>query len=94
VNLNLDAQTVHSLAGIKVPSQARDFGTMMARYQAKKWRKLEVLVIDEVGMLTADFLDWLDVHVRRIRVSFFPSGRCSNLSLFAQIPIQYFRMLH
>eukprot|EP00980_Cylindrotheca_fusiformis_P015621 scaffold4481_cov121-Cylindrotheca_fusiformis.AAC.17 len=67
VNLNLDAQTVHSLAGIRVPARARDFAPMLNRVQAKKWRKLEVVVIDEVGMLTADFLDWLDVHVRRIR---------------------------
>lgn len=69
VNLNLDAQTVHSLAGIRVPARARDFASMLGRVQAKRWRKLEVVVIDEVGMLTADFLDWLDVHVRRIRVS-------------------------
>jgi ATP-dependent exoDNAse (exonuclease V) alpha subunit len=69
VNLNLDAQTVHSLAGIRVPSRARDFASMLGRVQTKRWRKIEVVVIDEIGMLTADFLDWLDVHVRRIRVS-------------------------
>ena len=28
VNLNLGAQTVHSLAGIKVPQRARDFSSM------------------------------------------------------------------
>ena len=60
VNLNLDAQTVHSLAGIKVPSRARDFATMMSRVPAKRWRNLEALVSDEIGMLQADFLDWLD----------------------------------
>lgn len=59
VNLN-DAQTVHSLAGIKVPSRARDFATMMSRVPAKRWKNLDVLVIDEIGMLQADFLDWLD----------------------------------
>lgn len=69
VNLNLDAQTIHSLAGIPVPQKARDFGRMNGFSTSKKWRKLQTLVIDEIGMVTAEFLDWLDVHVRRIRVS-------------------------
>ena len=69
VNLNLDAQTIHSLAGIPVPQKARDFGSMFNRNTSQKWRKLQTLVIDEIGMVTAEFLDWLDVHVRRIRVS-------------------------
>jgi hypothetical protein len=67
VNLNLGAQTVHSLAGVKVPQRYRDFGTMFSRVNSKKWRNIQVLVIDEVGMLTADFLDWLDVTTRQIR---------------------------
>lgn len=86
VNLNMDAQTIHSLAGIAVPQKARDFGRMFSRNTSKKWRNLQTLVIDEIGMVTAEFLDWLDVHVRRIRVSnstctvhvddcVFPNGR-------------------
>jgi hypothetical protein len=67
VNLNLGAQTVHSLAGVKVPQRYRDFKTMFSKINSKKWRNIQVLVIDEVGMLTADFLDWLDVTTRQIR---------------------------
>ncbi|CAJ1927318.1 unnamed protein product [Cylindrotheca closterium] len=67
VNLDLDAQTIHSLAGIPVPQKARDFGNMFSPNTSKKWRKLQTLVIDEIGMVTAEFIDWLDVHVRRIR---------------------------
>jgi ATP-dependent DNA helicase PIF1 len=67
VNLNLGAQTVHSLAGVKVPQRYRDFSTMYSRVNSKKWRNIQVLVIDEVGMLTADFLDWLDITTRDIR---------------------------
>jgi hypothetical protein len=69
VNLNLGAQTVHSLAGVKVPQRVRDFSTMFTKANQKKWIKIEMLVIDECGMLTADFLDWLDIHIRRIRRS-------------------------
>ena len=67
VNLNLGAQTVHSLAGVRVPNRARDFGTIFNRATANKWRKMQTLVIDEIGMLTGDFLDWLDVKVREVR---------------------------
>jgi ATP-dependent DNA helicase PIF1 len=58
VNLGTDlaAQTVHSLAGCGVPQSARDFAKILTHWSAKKWRKIEVLVLDEVGMLNADYL--------------------------------------
>jgi len=31
------------------------------------WRNMDVLVLDEVGMLSADLLDWIDNEVRSIR---------------------------
>jgi hypothetical protein len=48
VNLNLGAQTVHSLAGVRVPQRARDFSSMHSRANIKKWRKIQMLVVDEV----------------------------------------------
>jgi ATP-dependent DNA helicase PIF1 len=58
INLGPDlaAQTVHSLAGCGVPQSARDFEKITFRWNASKWRKIEVLVFDEVGMLSADYL--------------------------------------
>ncbi|KAL3910059.1 MAG: hypothetical protein SGARI_002303 [Bacillariaceae sp.] len=69
VNLGPDlaAQTVHSLAGCGVPQAARDFDKIMARWNIKKWKSIEMLVLDEIGMLSADYLDWLDVYVRKAR---------------------------
>ncbi|KAG7363024.1 TPR domain protein [Nitzschia inconspicua] len=69
VNLGSDlaAQTVHSLAGCGVPQSARDFEKLMSRWSVKKWREIEMLILDEVGMLNADYLDWLDVYVRKAR---------------------------
>ncbi len=69
VNLGpeLGAQTVHSLAGVGVPETASGFDKMLKPWKAKKWRSIEVLVLDEIGMLQADFLDWLDVYVRKAR---------------------------
>ena len=69
VNLGpeLGAQTIHSLAGVGVPQTASGFEKMLSRYTAKKWKKIELLVLDEVGMLAADFLDWMDVYIRKAR---------------------------
>lgn len=58
VNLGpeMGAQTVHSLAGCGVPHAARDFAKITFRWNARKWRSIEVLILDEVGMLNADYL--------------------------------------
>ena len=69
VNLGpeLGAQTVHSLAGVGVPQTASGFDKILSPWTSKKWKKIEVLVLDEIGMLGADFLDWMDVYVRKAR---------------------------
>jgi ATP-dependent DNA helicase PIF1 len=67
VNLGSAGQTIHTLAGVKVPIRASDFSTMNSVMNRRKWMDLECLILDECGMLAADFLDWLDVNVRTIR---------------------------
>jgi hypothetical protein len=69
VNLGpeLGAQTIHSLAGVGVPQTASDFKKILSPWAIKKWKKIDILVLDEIGMLSADFLDWLDVYVRKAR---------------------------
>lgn len=69
VNLGpgLGAQTVHSLAGVGVPQTASAFEKMLTPWTAKKWKKIQVLVLDEIGMIGGDFLDWMDVYVRKVR---------------------------
>jgi ATP-dependent DNA helicase PIF1 len=69
VNLGpeLGAQTIHSLAGVGVPQTASDFKKLLSPWAIKKWKKIDILVLDEIGMLSADFLDWLDVFVRKAR---------------------------
>lgn len=67
VALGKNSQTIHTLFGIKVPQRASDFASMHHRNQAKKIRSLQCLILDEVGMISADFMDWLDYNVRTIR---------------------------
>ena len=50
--LNINGETLHSMVGSGVPGLVRDFGRMWGRPGLDKWRSLDFLVIDEVGMWT------------------------------------------
>ena len=65
-------QTLHSFAGCNVPSTVIDFDKCWG--QSETWRRLDVLVIDEISMIQASFLDWLDCTVRTIRSDSRPFG--------------------
>jgi hypothetical protein len=86
--IGIDGVTLHSFAGCGVPRIAKEFGTMFSKENYAKWRKLQVLIVDEISMvqviaalaapalsvtvsflpsLQAEFIDWLDLNVRRIR---------------------------
>ena len=64
--INVGGQTLHSFAGCGVPTSVADFNGRMWR-RRQTWQGLKVLVVDEVSMLDAAFLDWLDVTVRGFR---------------------------
>ncbi len=61
----LDGQTVHSFAGCGVPKEVGDFSKCWGR--SDEWRKLKVMLIDEISMLSGEFLDNLGNVVSDIR---------------------------
>jgi hypothetical protein len=65
--LLIGGQTLHSFAGCNVPSTIADLEKCWCPDKAACWRDLDVLIIDEVSMIQASFLDWLDCTVRAIR---------------------------
>lgn len=65
--LNVGGSTIHSMAGCGVPTVAAHFGRMWESQKRDNWRALDMLVLDEVGMVMGDFLDLMDHEVRRIR---------------------------
>ena len=87
--LNINGETLHSMVGSGVPGLVRDFGRMWGRPGLDKWRSLDFLVIDEVGMVDAEYLDWADATAREIRkVAHRPFGGVQLLCCgdFAQLP--------
>lgn len=65
--VNIGGATLHSLAACGVPNVMKDFFKLHSRFHATKWRKLRVVVMDEVSMFSGAFLDAIDKSVRALR---------------------------
>ena len=59
--------TLHAVAGVGLGQRVQDFNNLHEKRRTTKWRKMKVLIIDEISMVEPSFLDWLDVKVREIR---------------------------
>ena len=53
----IKGQTIHSFAGIGVPTTVKDFDKVWSK--KKEWRRLKTLVLEEVSMISGEFLDRL-----------------------------------
>ena len=62
-----------------MPTNVADFKKCRAR--ERDWKRVKVLVLDEVSMLDAAFVDWLDVTVRVLR------GECHSEKAFGGIQL-------
>jgi ATP-dependent DNA helicase PIF1 len=65
--LAVGGQTIHRLAGCGIPNVAADFNKAWQPNKRKAWRDLEVLVIEEVSMISGEFFDRLSEVVCDIR---------------------------
>jgi ATP-dependent DNA helicase PIF1 len=71
----LEGQTLHSFAGIGIPKLAMDFAKSKSnKNTAKHWKRLQVLVLDEVSMVSGEFFDNLSRVVSEIRNDARPFG--------------------
>jgi ATP-dependent DNA helicase PIF1 len=59
-------QTMHSRPGPGVPESSDGFSNMWGSKQ--HWRAVKTLVLDEVSMADAEFLEWSDAYVREMVV--------------------------
>lgn len=94
-SLKIGGQTLHSWAGLT--GLEKSFEVALKKIQHRdmvKWRWLftKVLVVDELSMITAEYLDMLDRVARRIRNNDLPFGGIQVIGIgdFLQLsPVAY-----
>jgi ATP-dependent DNA helicase PIF1 len=77
VLLNCQAKTVHSWAGIGLANGPPDFIVKKVatnKYKAANWKKIDVLIVDEVSMMSQKIFDILDGLGKTIRKNPLPFG--------------------
>lgn len=75
--LNVNAKTLHSWAGVGLMKQSDDVivrNILKMRYKRKRWEKIDILIIDEVSMLSHRTFELLDRIGKAVRKSQAPFG--------------------
>lgn len=71
------AKTLHSWAGVGLARESADVlaANILKNPRAKKrWKKTEILIIDEISMMTPEFFEKLDIVGKRVRANARPWG--------------------
>ena len=71
---NIGGQTLCSALGIGAPQLHRQFDRMLEAKNAARVRRWHTLVVDEVSMMSAEFVEALDERLRALRRSDLPAG--------------------
>lgn len=84
----IGGSTIHRATGIGMLRKTQDFGRMWKKPNRGKWRSAKVWIIDEVSMVSAELLDYLEQTIRQIRGDESPFGglqvHMANSSLQAE----------
>ena len=65
--LNVNGHTLHSWAGIGVPRLYKDFARVFGKEAKERIRAAEVLVIDEISMVSGELLDFFELSITLVR---------------------------
>ena len=84
--LNVGGQTIHSF--FRFPFQIINEDALSDQRRNRLWKKVELIVIDEISMVRADILDGMDIVLRGAQDSNQPFGGCRLLFVgdFHQLP--------
>ena len=84
--LNVGGQTIHSF--FRFPFQVIDEHALSDQRKNRLWKKVELIIIDEISMVRADILDGIDIVLRQAQNSKLPFGGCRMLFVgdFHQLP--------
>ena len=75
--VNIGGSTIHSFAGVGIADKPISDLIKIASHSSntkKRWRTCQVLVVDEVSMLSADYFDIVNAIAKAIRKSDKPFG--------------------
>ncbi len=84
--LTVGGQTIHSF--FRFPFKIIDAAALADQKKNRLWKKVELVIIDEVSMVRADILDGIDLVLRKARNSERPFGGVRVLLVgdFLQLP--------
>ncbi|MEP3890060.1 MAG: AAA family ATPase [Hellea sp.] len=84
--LNVGGQTIHSF--FRLPFKIIDEHALADQRKNRLWKKVKLVVIDEISMVRADMLDGIDIILRKAQDSRQPFGGCKVLLVgdFFQLP--------
>ena len=84
--LNVGGQTIHSF--FRFPFRIINAAALADQKKNRLWKKVELVIIDEVSMLRADILDGIDIVLRKARNPSEPFGgvRLMLVGDFYQLP--------
>lgn len=73
--INVHGETIHSFFGLKPGFELDEAKETRVRPEkAKKYQRLQTIMIDEISMVRADVLDAIDVFLRKVRKTSDPFG--------------------
>lgn len=84
--LNVGGQTLHSF--FRFPFKIIDENALADQRKNRLWKKVKLIIIDEISMVRADMLDGIDIILRKAQDSRQPFGGCKVLLIgdFYQLP--------
>ena len=75
--LNCNARTLHSWSGIKIAKGSKTdviASVFRNKHAIKNWKKIQILIVDEISMMSMKILDIIEELARSIRHSSLPFG--------------------
>lgn len=84
--LNVGGQTIHSF--FRFPFQIIDENALADQRSNRLWKKVKLVIIDEISMVRADMLDGIDIILRKAQNSREAFGGCKVMLIgdFFQLP--------
>lgn len=82
----MGGQTIHSF--FRFPFKVIDENALADQRKNRLWKKVKLIIIDEISMVRADMLDGMDIILRKAQDSRQPFGGCKILLVgdFYQLP--------